>query len=98
MHEVALIQKIVENAEAAAKNAGIKNVSTLRMRIGKMSGLEPGQLEFLFQTYEKDAGLKETRLEVEEIPVELECPECSGRMETEGGCNVCRSCGYSHCG
>ena len=27
-----------------------------------------------------------------------ECPECGNAMETEGGCTVCRTCGYSHCG
>ncbi|MGI6192003.1 MAG: vitamin B12-dependent ribonucleotide reductase [Christensenellales bacterium] len=27
-----------------------------------------------------------------------ECPECGARMEHEGGCVVCRSCGYSKCG
>jgi ribonucleoside-diphosphate reductase alpha chain len=27
-----------------------------------------------------------------------ECPECGCMMETEGGCIVCRTCGYSHCG
>jgi len=27
-----------------------------------------------------------------------ECPECGHHMELEGGCSVCRSCGYSHCG
>lgn len=26
------------------------------------------------------------------------CPECGSELEHEGGCNVCRSCGYSHCG
>ena len=26
------------------------------------------------------------------------CPECGGRIEHEGGCSVCRSCGYSECG
>ena len=23
------------------------------------------------------------------------CPECGSLLEHEGGCNVCRSCGYS---
>ena len=27
-----------------------------------------------------------------------ECPECGCSMETEGGCAVCHTCGYSHCG
>jgi len=26
------------------------------------------------------------------------CPECGGAMEHEGGCVVCRGCGYSKCG
>jgi len=27
------------------------------------------------------------------------CPECgSSNIEYEGGCSVCRSCGYSECG
>ncbi|MDD5749116.1 MAG: TSCPD domain-containing protein, partial [Actinomycetota bacterium] len=26
------------------------------------------------------------------------CPDCGTRMEMEGGCRVCRSCGFSHCG
>ncbi len=26
------------------------------------------------------------------------CPECSHELEAEGGCNICRGCGYSHCG
>lgn len=27
-----------------------------------------------------------------------DCPECGSRMEHEGGCVVCRNCGYSKCG
>lgn len=26
------------------------------------------------------------------------CPDCGGALIHEGGCNVCRSCGYSKCG
>jgi ribonucleoside-diphosphate reductase alpha chain len=26
------------------------------------------------------------------------CPECGGSLEHEGGCAICRSCGYSKCG
>lgn len=30
--------------------------------------------------------------------VSLECPDCKGILETEGGGFVCRTCGYSRCG
>lgn len=26
------------------------------------------------------------------------CPECGRKVEHEGGCVVCRNCGYSKCG
>lgn len=26
------------------------------------------------------------------------CPECGGQLEHDGGCVLCRSCGYSKCG
>jgi ribonucleoside-diphosphate reductase alpha chain len=25
------------------------------------------------------------------------CPDCGGELSFEGGCNICRSCGYSKC-
>ena len=28
----------------------------------------------------------------------MRCPECGTSMELEGGCTVCRSCGFSRCG
>ena len=26
------------------------------------------------------------------------CPECGSKLEHEGGCVICRDCGYSKCG
>lgn len=37
-------------------------------------------------------------MENEQICTGPECPDCGSNMETEGGCSVCRNCGYSHCG
>lgn len=32
------------------------------------------------------------------VPDDSKCPECGKPLAFEGGCNICRSCGYSKCG
>lgn len=47
------------------------------------------------QTHMKLAG---NEIDIEEKPFERgACPECGGVVEHEGGCMVCRVCGYSEC-
>lgn len=36
--------------------------------------------------------------EEETAPNSAPCPECGAMMEHEGGCVICRACGYSKCG
>ncbi len=42
----------------------------------------------------------ETQMGIESLMEEgtSHCPECGEKLEHEGGCVVCRSCGYSKCG
>lgn len=34
----------------------------------------------------------------QELVDDTKCPECGKQLQHEGGCNICRSCGYSKCG
>ncbi len=51
-----------------------------------------GSLEAVEQKLPKDVGTN--------IPLDSKhrCPECNSLVEHEGGCMVCRNCGYSKCG
>lgn len=48
--------------------------------------------------YLKDVGEIASRPVVDEIVLRGACPECGGVVEHEGGCAVCRACGFSECG
>ncbi len=49
-----------------------------------------------------DCTLKEgganPEMEIDEINLGGACPECGKTVEHEGGCVICRNCGYSKCG
>ena len=40
---------------------------------------------------------KDTNKVVLDLSIE-KCPECGEPLQHEGGCDVCKNCGYSHCG
>lgn len=57
------------------------------------------QYREMFVDYEEDV----SEVDVASLPTiiiddDMICPECGEPLYHEGGCDVCRSCGYSHCG
>ena len=50
--------------------------------------------------YDNDDIEEETVSEIQEDKskkIKYSCPECGEELTFEGGCNICRSCGYSRC-
>lgn len=76
MHELAIVQKIVNAANTAAEKNNIKRVKVLRLRLGQMAAAHPEQLQFGFETYAKGSRLEGAEFEIEEVRVELECNKC----------------------
>lgn len=76
MHEVDIARKIVLAAEKVARESGLSKPAVIRLKIGKMSGLEPEQLKILFDAVEKPPLLQNARLEITEIPVKFKCGKC----------------------
>lgn len=48
--------------------------------------------------YTADEDLADVRVPGNTKKSDSLCPECGSILEHEGGCNICRNCGYSKCG
>ena len=54
-------------------------------------------LEYDQNGNKKTTQVKKERGSLADVGIAPECPECGGILEHEGGCVVCRACGYSKC-
>ena len=68
---------------------------------------EGEQVPMLDQKPEAIAAIPHSSVDEEHLGPDVEhrkerptspCPECAGAVEHEGGCMICRTCGYSKCG
>jgi len=62
---------------------------------GNKAGVASAKLEPEVRTSVKPNEKKPDALHAEAMHF---CPECGARLEHEGGCVICRSCGFSKCG
>lgn len=40
---------------------------------------------------------EDSKSEIEDLPAKPTCPECGEPLVFEGGCNICKACGWSKC-
>lgn len=93
MHELGIVQSWLSAAREAA--AG-RTVSTLRVRVGALSGAEPEALSFAFSAAAPAAlGVENPRLEIETVPATRRCSSCSAVYPFPGTGPACPSCGSS---
>lgn len=95
MHELSLVQSILEIAQDYARREGAVAIQTVTLRVGALSGVEPEALEFAFETARVGTLAEEARLEVEWVPLAAYCEGCSKKFAVDNpfGIALCPDCG-----
>jgi|SRR5215210_374640 len=93
MHELSIAMSLVDAAcEQAEKLDGVR-VQALRLRLGALSGVVREALEFSFDLAAEGTAIEGARLDIEEVPVTVFCPECREPRQLPGiqhfRCPVC---------
>src|SRR5450759_4558525 len=84
MHELSIATSLFEQVQRHTPPAA--RVSSLRIRIGPMQGIEPDSLRFGWEVVWKqehaDGSLSVPELLLEMLPWRLSCPQCSRKWES----------------
>ena len=94
MHELSLALSLLDEVGSAAKREQATRVASVRLRLGRMSGVARDALLFAWEVARADTVAAQADLLIEDIPVVLYCPACCGeRAALEGGGLLCGTCG-----
>jgi hydrogenase nickel incorporation protein HypA/HybF len=93
MHEMGIARELVRIAlEALPADLKDPKVSSLNLRIGKLSSVVPHSLTFCFEIITKDTPLEHARLNIEMVPVVVRCVTCGRQWETDTPVFRCPDC------
>ena len=95
MHELSIVANLFEILEEQAKEKKAKKITSVRLRVGVLSGVVPEFLKTAFDIYKKDTIAAEAMLEIENVPLEIECQKCHQKTVKKDYVFICKHCGSS---
>jgi len=93
LHELSFAAQILRCVEQQAREHRAPRVSRLRLRVGRLSGVNRDNLAFCLEAVADGSVMQGAQIEVDEAGPELVCPSC-GRLPVDGMVKpVCPACG-----
>jgi len=93
MHELAVIEGIIETMTEVATANRLSRISRLDLVIGKLHQLIPEMLEFSFETCTQGTLAEKCKLVIEWRPAIVSCRDCTNRSEIIDNIFICPHCG-----
>lgn len=93
MHEMSICQGLISQVEQIAREKGARQVDSIVLSIGPLSGVEPDLLSRAFVVAQAGTVAKNAELEIETGPIVVECRSCGSSGEAQVNRLVCSSCG-----
>jgi hydrogenase nickel incorporation protein HypA/HybF len=93
MHELAIAQQVIDTAVAMLPVDACQ-IAQLRIQLGALAGVSKDELAFGFAVMSKQTPCAEARLEIDEVPAVVHCPQCDVDFSVADADQLlCPSCG-----
>jgi hydrogenase nickel incorporation protein HypA/HybF len=92
MHELAIAESIIDALKEQVKG----KITSIKLRIGEMSGVVPESLRFSFQIASEGTAAEGATLDIEHVPLTAMCNNCLETFRIQNYCFECSGCGRSN--
>jgi hydrogenase nickel incorporation protein HypA/HybF len=95
MHELSIVESIIDIAEAGARDQNSGSIQVIKIRLGEFTTIVREALEFAFEIARQGTLAQHAVLEIEVVPMTLECVVCNAVTRPERTlCLICTQCGF----
>jgi len=92
MHELSIAQEIVNIVNQHLPENGNNSVHSVKVAVGKLSNILPDSLKFCFEAITMNTNLHGAKLEIENIPLTVQCGDCNEKSELDETIFICPKC------
>lgn len=92
MHELGIVQSILEIVEQQAELHSAKKVLRVELEFGALTAVMPEAIEFAFEALTKDGLAQGADLKITILPIKAICMDCGHESLLESYAPFCQSC------
>jgi len=96
MHELSVCQGMLHQVSDIAAEHAARSVSSITIRIGPLSGVEPALLAQAFPIASAGTVASDAELRIESLPVRVSCETCGAETDAAANRLLCGACGDWH--
>ena len=80
MHEMSVAQSLIDIIRNEMDKNGVTSLQVVKVKAGRINAIVPEALETAFWSLTQGTAMEGARLELETVPLELECGACGTRF------------------
>lgn len=95
MHELSIVQNILDIAESEARKNNATKIIKIGLKIGEMSGVVIDSINFCFEAIKENTIARDAELLIEHVPLMGRCMECGADFRVKEYRFICEKCNGS---
>ncbi|GIM28087.1 putative hydrogenase nickel incorporation protein HypA [Clostridium polyendosporum] len=92
MHEVSIVQNVIEIASKKAEENNLKKINKISLRVGELSGVMEDSLVFAFNCVSKGTAAEGAEFEIVKVEATAECEKCKITFKVDHFNKLCPEC------